>query len=136
MARQFHLISVSAAALLTAVAAYTPASAQSQPHQKIDVSKLGPQVGYRVPDFDLKEQNGKNFNLKSIIGPKGAQLSQQKINNPLVQSVSSVVSKPSPLSHQFFSSPPHASDPHKLSGRPAVPLLIEFDQLGAEHFCA
>jgi cytochrome oxidase Cu insertion factor (SCO1/SenC/PrrC family) len=74
MARQLHLISVSAAALLTAVAAYAPASAQSQPRQKIDVSKLGPQVGDRVPDFDLKDQNGKNFNLKSIMGPKGAML--------------------------------------------------------------
>lgn len=74
MARQLHRISVSVAALLTAVAAYTPASAQSQPRQKIDVSKLGPQVGERVPDFNLKDQNGKNLNLKSITGPKGAML--------------------------------------------------------------
>ena len=74
MARQVHPNSVSVAALLTAMAAYMPARAQSQPRQKVDVSKLGPQVGDRVPDFNLKDQNGKNFNLKSIMGPKGAML--------------------------------------------------------------
>ncbi len=42
------------------------------PRQKIDVSKLGPQVGERVPDFNLKDQNGKTQTLKSIMGPKGA----------------------------------------------------------------
>ena len=42
--------------------------------QKIDVSKLGPQVGERVPDFNLKDQNGKAWTLQSVIGPKGAML--------------------------------------------------------------
>jgi cytochrome oxidase Cu insertion factor (SCO1/SenC/PrrC family) len=41
---------------------------------KIDVSKLGPQVGQRVPDFSLKDQNGKTFTLSSIMGAKGAML--------------------------------------------------------------
>jgi cytochrome oxidase Cu insertion factor (SCO1/SenC/PrrC family) len=41
---------------------------------RIDVSKLGPQVGQRVPDFDLKDQNGKTWTLKSLVGPKGAML--------------------------------------------------------------
>jgi hypothetical protein len=40
----------------------------------IDVSKLGPQVGERVPDFSLKDQNGKTWTLESIAGPKGAML--------------------------------------------------------------
>ena len=40
----------------------------------IDVSKLGPQVGERVPDFSLKDQNGKIWTLQSIMGPKGAML--------------------------------------------------------------
>ena len=42
--------------------------------QKIDVSKLGPQVGERVPDFNLKDQNGKTWTLQSILGPKGTML--------------------------------------------------------------
>ena len=41
---------------------------------RIDVSKLGPQVGERVPDFNLKDQSGKSWTLKSIMGPKGAML--------------------------------------------------------------
>src|SRR5439155_10763577 len=40
----------------------------------VDVAKLGPQVGERVPDFDLKDQNGKSWTLQSIMGPKGAML--------------------------------------------------------------
>jgi cytochrome oxidase Cu insertion factor (SCO1/SenC/PrrC family) len=41
---------------------------------KIDVSTLGPQVGQRVPDFSLKDQNGRTFTLNSIMGAKGAML--------------------------------------------------------------
>lgn len=41
---------------------------------RIDVSKLGPQVGELVPDFTLKDQNGKTWTLQSIMGPKGAML--------------------------------------------------------------
>ena len=48
--------------------------ATSTPRPKIDVSKLGPQVGGRVPDFSLKDQNGTTQTLHSIMGPKGAML--------------------------------------------------------------
>lgn len=41
---------------------------------KIDVSKLGPQVGQVVPDFRLTDQNGKVWTRASIMGPKGALL--------------------------------------------------------------
>ncbi len=41
---------------------------------RIDVSKLGPQVGERVPDFSLKDQTGRTQTLQSIMGPKGAML--------------------------------------------------------------
>jgi hypothetical protein len=41
---------------------------------KIDVAKLGPRVGERVPDFSLKDQNGTTQTLQSIMGPKGAML--------------------------------------------------------------
>jgi len=40
----------------------------------VDVSKLGPQVGQQVPDFNLKDQNGKVWSRESIMGPKGAML--------------------------------------------------------------
>lgn len=60
--------------LAAVVLASGTAAAQSQPRQKIDVSKLGPQVGEHVPDFNLKDQNGKLWTLKSIMGPKGTML--------------------------------------------------------------
>jgi hypothetical protein len=68
---------MSRTALFTAalfVATLQPMAGQSQPRQKIDVSKLGPQVGERVPDFSLKDQVGKVWTLQSIMGPKGAML--------------------------------------------------------------
>lgn len=47
----------------------TPTSAT-----QIDVSKLGPQVGERVPDFSLQDQDGRPQTLQSIMGPRGAML--------------------------------------------------------------
>ena len=41
---------------------------------RIDVSKLGPQVGERVPDFTLVDQTGKEQTLQSIMGRRGAML--------------------------------------------------------------
>jgi hypothetical protein len=40
----------------------------------VDLSKLGPQAGQRVPDFSLKDQNGKSWTRESILGPNGAML--------------------------------------------------------------
>jgi len=51
-----------------------PLLAQQAPREKIDVSKLGPQVGQQVPDFSLKDQFGATRTLDSIMGPKGAML--------------------------------------------------------------
>ncbi len=48
--------------------------APQAPRIPIDVSKLGPQVGDRVPDFSLKDPTGKNWTLQSVMGPKGAML--------------------------------------------------------------
>jgi cytochrome oxidase Cu insertion factor (SCO1/SenC/PrrC family) len=67
------------AALLAGTLVAVPAFAQSagpsnDVSAKIDVSKLGPQVGQRVPNFSLKDQNGKAWTLASIMGPKGAML--------------------------------------------------------------
>jgi hypothetical protein len=44
------------------------------PSPKIDVSRLGPQVGDKVPGFELKDQTGQTQTLDSIMGPKGAML--------------------------------------------------------------
>jgi hypothetical protein len=48
--------------------------AQERTRERIDVSKLGPQVGERVPDFALVDQTGRARNLPSIMGPRGAML--------------------------------------------------------------
>jgi len=63
-------------ALMVVPFALTGASAQapSGTREKIDLSKLGPQVGQRVPDFSLTDQHGKVQTLQSIMGPKGAML--------------------------------------------------------------
>jgi peroxiredoxin len=50
-----------------------PVLAQQAP-QKIDVSRLGPQVGQVVPDFRLEDGQGKVWTRDSIMGPKGAML--------------------------------------------------------------
>ena len=71
MSRRLMVIAVVACFMgMTTWAAW----AQTSTRAKIDVSKLGPQVGERVPDFSLKDQNGKTWTLPSIMGPKGTML--------------------------------------------------------------
>jgi cytochrome oxidase Cu insertion factor (SCO1/SenC/PrrC family) len=41
---------------------------------KIDVTKLGPQVGDRIADFRLQDQNGKVWTRDSLMGPNGLML--------------------------------------------------------------
>ena len=48
--------------------------AQPPTGEKIDISKLGPQVGEPAPDFTLKDQEGRTRDMNSIMGPKGAML--------------------------------------------------------------
>ena len=45
-----------------------------QTRAQVDVSRLGPQVGERVPDFSLIDQSGRPRTLQSIMGPRGAML--------------------------------------------------------------
>jgi hypothetical protein len=60
---------------LTVLAGLLAATAQFPSSRKsINISTLGPQVGERVPDFSLKDPNGKSWMLQSIMGPKGAML--------------------------------------------------------------
>jgi len=47
---------------------------RAQEVRKIDVSKLGPQVGATVPDFTLPDQHGKPRTLQSVMGTKGAMI--------------------------------------------------------------
>jgi AhpC/TSA family len=49
-------------------------TASAQEIRKVDVSKLGPQVGTKVPDFNLPDQHGKQWTLQSVMGPKGAMI--------------------------------------------------------------
>ncbi|OFW01198.1 MAG: hypothetical protein A3I61_08140 [Acidobacteria bacterium RIFCSPLOWO2_02_FULL_68_18] len=68
---------LSGAVALSLAAAFTvPVAGQGAPQgrQRIDVSKLGPQVGERVPDFSLPDQAGRVRNLQSIMGPRGAMI--------------------------------------------------------------
>ena len=46
----------------------------AQDVRKINVSKLGPQVGATVPDFNLADQQGRKRTLQSVMGPKGAMI--------------------------------------------------------------
>jgi hypothetical protein len=57
---------------ITAAFSLLALTPHAQPATRIDVSKLGPQVGGRVPDFSLPDQNGKTQTVQSIMGPKGA----------------------------------------------------------------
>jgi hypothetical protein len=52
----------------------TPPVLARQASQKIDVSRLGPQVGQMVPDFRLQDAHGKVWTRDSIMGPNGAML--------------------------------------------------------------
>ncbi len=54
--------------------AHMTQAAQPSPSSVPDVQALGPQVGSRVPDFSLSDQNGDPHTLRSVMGPKGAML--------------------------------------------------------------
>lgn len=58
-------------ALLFLAVLASPVSARQAP---VDVTRLGPQVGDRVPDFRLTDQHGKVWTRDSLMGPKGAML--------------------------------------------------------------
>jgi hypothetical protein len=72
VSRLFPLIV--AVAMASSLLSQTPGQDHTALGQRIDVSKLGPQVGQRVADFSLKDQNGKIWTLQSITGPKGVML--------------------------------------------------------------
>jgi len=63
-------------AIVMATKIGTSITATVQPAQPAlpDVQTLGPQVGARVPEFTLLDQNGRSRTLMSVMGPKGLML--------------------------------------------------------------
>ncbi len=59
------------AVFLSALVLGFPSQAM-QSRTPIEVASLGPQVGERVPDFSLPDQNGRVWTRDSILGPNGA----------------------------------------------------------------
>jgi peroxiredoxin len=51
-----------------------PPSLVAQAPTRVEVSKLGPQVGELIPEFSLPDQAGRTWTRQSILGPKGALL--------------------------------------------------------------
>ena len=66
------IVALAAAGVLTQFpGARRVLSAQTAGAATPDVTKLGPQVGERVPDFTLPDQHGREHTLASLMGPKG-----------------------------------------------------------------
>jgi cytochrome oxidase Cu insertion factor (SCO1/SenC/PrrC family) len=57
--------------LLSAVALGARPEAEHAQGTAPDVNRLGPQVGERIPDFTLRDQNGRTRTLASLMGEKG-----------------------------------------------------------------
>jgi cytochrome oxidase Cu insertion factor (SCO1/SenC/PrrC family) len=57
--------------VLTLAAAFAGPQSGGAPRS---LDALGPQVGQRVPDFALRDQNGTSHSLESVRGPKGAMI--------------------------------------------------------------
>ena len=62
---------VLAVALLAIGAGQAPPQS-GNPAAKVDVERVGPQVGTGLPDFSLRDQHGDVHSMKSLLGPKGA----------------------------------------------------------------
>jgi hypothetical protein len=72
--RAIALAALAVGAVMVARLSAQPGQPAPPARTRIDVSKLGPQVGDRVPDFALTDQSGQTQTLHSIAGPKGAML--------------------------------------------------------------
>jgi hypothetical protein len=60
--------------VLAAATLLTIACGVDESRAPIDIDELGPQVGERVPDFTLPDQQGRMVSLDSVLGPNGALL--------------------------------------------------------------
>ena len=68
------LMVVALTTLIVGLTGMACAPASPPERTRIDVSALVPQVGERVPDFSLPDQNGEISTRESIMGPNGAML--------------------------------------------------------------
>src|SRR3989338_2741209 len=66
------LLGASIAAGVVAAAAHVQVRVQAP--ASVDVQKVGPQVGTKVPDFSLPDQGGRVRTLGSLMGPRGVVL--------------------------------------------------------------
>lgn len=70
--RRFAALAVLSLTLAVATSATAPRQGKaSTPAPGPDVERLGPQVGQRVPDFTLADQQGRQRSLQSLMGEKG-----------------------------------------------------------------
>jgi peroxiredoxin len=67
-----QLLAACSVFLMTLLSFTAISAAQPPDPLRIDVSKLGPQVGAQVPDFRLIDQAGRVQTLQSVMGPRGA----------------------------------------------------------------
>jgi len=65
---------INLSSLLFLLLFFVPLLTSAQTREPVDVHSLGPQVGERVPDFNLPDQYGEIQTLDSIMGPNGAML--------------------------------------------------------------
>ena len=65
---------LAAAMALLGIRPSTAGQTSSPVRERVDVSKKGPQVGERVPDFSLTDQNGRTRTLQSLMGERGLML--------------------------------------------------------------
>ena len=72
--RRAPAVSVLALALLAIGAGGQVTPQSGNPAAKVDVERVGPQVGAGLPDFTLRDQHGDVHSLKSLLGPKGAMI--------------------------------------------------------------
>jgi hypothetical protein len=66
--------SLSALVIGTCILFFMQTPAITQDREEIDVASLGPQVGERIPEFALPDQNGTVQTLESIMGAEGAMI--------------------------------------------------------------
>lgn len=74
IARVRNLIVLAAAVLATTGITQAGGRQSGSPPATIDLDRLGPQIGARLPDFMLRDQRGEAHRLKSLLGPKGAMI--------------------------------------------------------------
>ena len=74
IARVRNLIVVAVAVLATTGTMQAGVRQSGSRPPKIDVDRLGPQIGAHLPDFTLRDQRGEAHGLKSLLGPKGAMI--------------------------------------------------------------